>query len=219
MFVNAGQIRFIQMSTLADKIMKKVRGHGRGQWVGTPKDFLNLGSHDAVYKALSRLVEQGELRRIGHGLYDFPRTSKILNRPAPPNINAAINALKRRDNISIVPDGIVAANQLGLTNAVPAQNSYLTDGASRTVQVGGRTIQLHHASKTLMAWSNRPGAPVVQALHWLGRNVAASHEVIDILRKRISQDVKQDLIKGLNTLPSWMIPIVRQIDVGESVAL
>lgn len=208
------------MSTLADKIMKKVRGYGRGKWVGTPKDFLHLGSSDAVYKALSRLVKQGELRRIGHGLYDFPRTSKILNRPAPPNLDAAINALKRKDNISIVPDGIVAANQLGLTNAVPAQNSYLTDGASRTVKVGGRTIQLHHASKKLMAWINRPGAPVVQALHWLGRNVATNNnEVIDILRKRISQDIKQDLIKGLNILPSWMIPIVHQIDVGESVAL
>lgn len=206
------------MSSIADKIMKKVRGHGRGNWVGTPKDFLNLGSSDAVYKALSRLVKQGILRRVGRGLYDFPRISKILKRPVPANIDAAVDALKRRDNISIVPDGIVAANQLGLTNAVPARNSYLTDGASREIQVGKRTLQLHHASKNVMKWANRPGAPVVQALYWLGHRVATNVEVINTLRQRISNDVKQDLIEGLGILPSWMIPIVRQINLDESVA-
>ncbi|NJO98525.1 MAG: type IV toxin-antitoxin system AbiEi family antitoxin domain-containing protein [Pleurocapsa sp. CRU_1_2] len=200
------------MSSIAEKIMKKVRGHGRGNWVGTPKDFLDFGSGDAVYKALSRLVKLGKLRRVGRGMYDFPRIIKVLNRPAPTNIDAAVDALKRRDNISIVPDGIVAANRLGLTNAVPARNSYLTDGVSREIKIGKRTLELHHASKDVMIWANRPGAPVVQALHWLGHQVAKNTEVINILRQRISNDVKQDLMKGLNTLPSWMIPIIRQIN-------
>ena len=58
------------MSGIADKILNRVRGHGRGQWVCTPKDFIDLGSRDAVDKALSRLVKQNTLRRIGRGLYD-----------------------------------------------------------------------------------------------------------------------------------------------------
>jgi Family of unknown function (DUF6088) len=75
--------------------MRRVRAHGRGKWVCTPKDFLDLGNRAAVDQALSRLVKDGLLRRIGRGLYDFPRTSSVLNRPAPPNVDAAVDALVR----------------------------------------------------------------------------------------------------------------------------
>ena len=205
------------MSSIAEKILNRVRGHGRGKWVCTPKDFIDLGSRDAVDKALSRLVKQGSLRRVGRGLYDYPRTSKILQRPAPPNMNAVIDAIARRDNISILPDGIVAAHHLGLTNAVPAQHSYITNGESRTLKIGGRTLKLRHASQRLMAWQNRSGAPVVQALAWLGKNVAEDKDVVDTLRNRLSPETKQDLVDGIKLLPTWMIPVVRQVSSNESV--
>ena len=205
------------MNSIADKILNRVRGHGRGKWVCTPKDFIDLGSRDAVDKALSRLVKQGSLRRVGRGLYDYPRTSKILQRPAPPNMNAVIDAIARRDNISILPDGIVAAHHLGLTNAVPAQHSYITNGESRTLKIGGRTLKLRHASQRLMAWQNRSGAPVVQALAWLGKNVAEDKDVVDTLRNRLSPETKQDLVDGIKLLPTWMIPVVRQVSSNESV--
>ncbi|MDE0236531.1 MAG: DUF6088 family protein, partial [bacterium] len=108
------------MTTTADKIMKRVSAHGRGKWACSPTDFLDLGSREAVAQALSRLVKAGKLRRIGHGLYDMPRFSDVLNRPAPANVDAVVSALERRDGIQTMPDGLVAANQLGLTNAVPA---------------------------------------------------------------------------------------------------
>ncbi|AOY78744.1 MULTISPECIES: DUF6088 family protein [Moorena] len=206
------------MQGIAKKILNRVRGHGRGGWVCTPKDFVDLGSRDAVDKALSRLVKQGFLRRVGRGLYDYPRTSNILKRPAPPNIDAVVEALARRDGISIMPDGIVAAHQLGLTNAVPAQNSYITNGSSRTLQVGGRTIKLRHVSQRLMAWANRPGAPVVRALYWLGENIAADKDVVNTLHNRLSSDIKQDLAEGIKLLPTWMTPVVRQVSKGEGVS-
>ncbi len=116
------------MTAMADKIMRRVSVHGSGRWVCTPKDFLDLGSREAIDQALSRLVKAGRLRRVGHGLYDRPRISRVLNRPAPVDLEAAIAALARRDGVRIMPDGLVAANQLGLTNAVPAKVSYVTDG-------------------------------------------------------------------------------------------
>ena len=109
------------MTRMADKIMKKVSAHGRGKWVCTPKDFLDLGSRVAVDQALYRLVKAGQLRRVGHGLYDRPRFSEVLKRPAPVDLDAAVAALARRDGVRIMPDGLVAANRLGLTNAVPAK--------------------------------------------------------------------------------------------------
>ena len=68
----------------------------------------------------------------------------MLNRPAPVELDAAIEALARRDGVQILPDGLVAANQLGLTNAVPAKVSYETDGHSRTLEIDGRTVRFRH---------------------------------------------------------------------------
>jgi hypothetical protein len=200
------------MTSLADKIMKRVRGHGRSKWVCTPKDFLDLGSRAAVDQALSRLSKNGVLRRISRGLYDLPRMSGILNRPAPANIDAAVDALARRSNVKIVPDGILAANQLGLTNAVPAKALYITNGTTKTVNIGSRTIHLRHVSQRLIDWTNRPAACVVQALDWLGSSIADNPDTINILRKRVPDDLKRDLVDGKELLPSsWMISIVSKI--------
>jgi Family of unknown function (DUF6088) len=206
------------MISLIGKIMRRVRAHGRGKWVCTPKDFLDLGNRAAVDQALSRLVKNGLLRRIGRGLYDFPRTSSVLNRPAPPNVDAAVDALVRRDNVQVMPDGIVAANQLGLTNAVPAKTSYVTSGSTRTLKIGGRTVQFRHASQRLIAWANRPSAPFVQALYWLGKNVASDPGMIDTLRMKLSDAMKQDLMKSIDLLPAWMESIVRKIDLNRGIA-
>ncbi len=206
------------MASLPDKIMKRVRGHGRGNWVCTPKDFLDLGGRDAVDQALSRLVRHGKLRRVGRGLYDLPRVSAALKRPVPANVDAVVRALRRKDNIDVMPDGIVAAHGLGLTNAVPAKASYVTNGASRTVAVGRRTIHLRRVPPRVMAWHDRPGAPVVQALRWLGPQLASSPEVVALLSAHLTDDVKKDLQRDIHLLPSWAISIVTEVLSADRVA-
>lgn len=205
------------MISLADRIMRRIRSHGRGKWVSTPKNFLDLGHRAAVDKALSRLVKGGVLRRIGRGLYDWPRISGILNRPASPDVDGAVKAIARRDHIRVMPDGIVAANQLGLTNAVPAKTSYVTDGTTRILNVGGRTVSFRHVGAFIMRWSGRLGAPLVQALTWLGR-ANIDDQVVAQLRSRVPDAVLRDLSQGLDVLPRWMVPIVQSLSSDLSVA-
>lgn len=206
------------MTAVADKIMKRVSAHGRGKRVCSPTDFLDLGSREAVDQALSRLVKAGKLRRIGHGLYDMPRFSGVLKRPAPANMDAVISALERRDGVRIMPDGPVAANQLGLTNAVPAKVSYLTDGSSRTLKIDGTTIQFRHANPRVMQWSGKPAAPVFLALRWLGREAAADDQVVSTLKRRLPDKVKTDLEKNIGDLPGWAAPLARSIASDLSTA-
>ena len=204
------------MITTADRIMKRVSAHGRGKWVCSPRDFLDLGSREAVDQALSRLVKAGKLRRVGHGLYDMPRFSDVLKRPAPANMDAVISALERRDGVRIMPDGPVAANRLGLTNAVPAKASYVTDGSSRTVNIDGRTVQFRQANPRVMKWAGKPAAPVVQALRWLGREAAADARVVSTLRRDLPDKVKLDLKRNISDLPGWAVPLAHSIagDLG-----
>ncbi len=199
------------MTGITDKILKRVRAHGRGNLVCTPKDFLDLGSRVAVDQALSRLVKAGKLRRVGRGLYDLPRMSAVLKRPAPASLDAAIAAVARRDGVRIMPDGIVAANKLGLTNAVPAKADYVTDGATKKVRVGDRTVWLRHVGPSVMTWAGRPAAPVVQALRWLGPNAASDPRTVTILQRHLPDDVKKDLVRGMRYLPTWATPIIDKV--------
>lgn len=198
--------------------MNRIRAKGRGQWVCSPKDFLDLGSRAAVDQALSRLARHSELRRVGHGLYDLPRMSTVLKRPAPVDIDAAVSAIARRDGIRILPDGLAAANQLGLTTAVPAKASYVTDGATRTLRVDGRSIRLRHAGPKVMAWAGRPAAPVAQALRWLGPRAGSDPEVSALLRRKLPDRVKQDLIRHGALLPDWAGELVRGLAQPARVA-
>ena len=206
------------MASVAQMIMKSVSAHQRGKWVCSPKDFLSLGSREAVDQALSRLVGEGQLRRVGRGLYDMPRTSDVLKRPAPVDWDAAIAALERRDGVRIVPDGLTAANQLGLTNAVPAHASYLTDGATRTLKIDGRTARFRHASPGVMQWAGKPAASVAHALRWLGPRQAADPSVVSTLRRILPEDVKRDLVRNGSGLPGWALPLARSIEDDQAVA-
>lgn len=47
--------------------------------VFTNKDFRRLGSRDGIDQALSRLVKEQAVRRIGRGLYDLPRIHPEFN--------------------------------------------------------------------------------------------------------------------------------------------
>ena len=207
------------MTGIANKIIKRVSAHDGGRWVCTPKDFLDLGSREAVDQALSRLVKAGQLRRVAHGLYDIPRISNVLNRSAPVDLNAAIAALARRDGVRIMQDGLVFANQLGLTNAVPAKVSYVTDGHSRTLKIGGRTVRFRHAGPSVMQWAGRPSAPVVQALRWLGPRAAADEEIVSTLSHHLPDDVKLDLLHNSRDLPGWALPLARSIASNQAVAV
>ena len=207
------------MTSMADKIMTRVSSLPSGQRVCTPKDFLHLGSRGTVDQALSRLVKAGRLRRVGHALYDVPRISSVLKRLAPVDLDAAIAALARRDGVRIMPDGLVAANQLGLTDAVPAKASYVTDGHPRILKIDGRTVRFRHAGPGVMQWAGRPAAPVVQALRWLGPDAAADEQVASILIRRLPDNVKLDLLENSRNLPGWALPLARRITSDQTLAV
>jgi Family of unknown function (DUF6088) len=207
------------MKSIADRIMDQVRVRGRGNWVFTPKDFLAIGSRVAIDRALSRLVQSGQLRRIGWGLYDFPRHSEILKNFAPASLDATVQAISRRDQIRVMPDGIVFANQLGLINAVPAKSSYSSSGRTKTVQVGNRHVYLKHVNRKVIDWADRPGGQFVATVLWLDKAIAATPDMINLLRMRLADDVKQDLLQDLDLLPGWMVAIARQVCIDPDLAV
>jgi hypothetical protein len=178
----------------------------------TPRDFADLGSRDTVDKTLQRLTRSGKLRRIGRGLYDQPSFNSLTQKNNPPDPREVIDAIARRDQIRVLVDGMTAANDLGLTNAVPARIVVHSEARRRTIKLGQLEIQFKPTAASKLYWAGRPAMRIVQALHWLKDTVDQRDEKEKLVRqlKAIiyaqegSKAIRDDLQDGLSTLPTWM---------------
>ena len=200
---------------LKRQILDRIDGQTAAVW--TPVDFLDLGARAAVDKALQRLAAEGDIRRLGRGLYDRPKLNSLTNKPSDPHTRAIIDAVVRRDQARVVVDGMTAANDLGLTNAVPAQVTVLTDARLRPLQFGAQQIRFRQAAPSRLYWAGRPGMRVVQALYWLHDVLPTDQPVImKRLRNLLAHDghgtqIAADLRAGLSVMPIWMQSIVREL--------
>ena len=185
--------------------------------VWTPEDFADLGPRTAVDQALHRLVASRDLRRIARGFYDTPQNNRLTGKPTYPNPRDVIDALTRNGKVRVVVDGLTAANDLGLTDAVPAHIAVLTDGRLRPITLGNLTLDFQAAAPSRLYWAGRPAMRFVQALHWL-RDMLPSDD--GTLHKRLLSILKDpdhglaiqdDLRSGLSALPEWMRVIVRDL--------
>ena len=105
-----------------------------------------LARCSAVDLALHRPVSTRDVRRIARGLYDVPGINSLTGKPTSPDPHDVIDALTRKGKVRILVDGITAANDLGLTDAVPARIEVLTDGRLRPIKLGNLTLDFHYAA-------------------------------------------------------------------------
>jgi hypothetical protein len=200
---------------LKRQILDRVTAQAGAVW--TPVDFLGLGARAAIDKALQRLVADGDLRRLDRGLYDRPSVNSLTKKPATPPTRAIIDAVARRDQARLLIDGMTAANDLGLTTAVPAQVTVLTDARLKPIQLGAQQIRFKQAAPSRLYWAGRPAMRIVQALYWLQDVLPSNRQTISRqLRNLIAHHVQgaaiaSDLQTGLSAMPIWMQSIVRDL--------
>lgn len=196
-----------------------------GNEVWTANDFTALGSRSAVDKVLQRLVATGELRRIDRGLYDRPTKNELTGKPTVPDYRAVIRAVARRDKVRLLVDGMSAANDLGLTTAVPAQIEVLVDGRLKPIRLGNQVIHFKTAAPSRLFWAGRPAMRVVQALYWMQDLLSQKEERDRTMQKlhKILADkdqgnaIREDLQKGFSGVPIWMQPMISEL-VGKTTA-
>ena len=104
-----------------------------------PSDFKELGSSTAIRKALSRLVEQGHVERMGQGIYVIPTNDKVFGKVLP-SMEQLAEALAKKDHVKIKPSGQYALNKVGLSTQVPMRLVFLTSGNSKRIQIGKNAL-------------------------------------------------------------------------------
>lgn len=198
--------------SIHSRVLARIRARGRGH-VYVPADFLALNgaSRGSVDVALSRLAKEKALRRIGRGVYDYPKQHPRFGLRTPsPDIVAA--AVARSTNETLVVSDAVAANLLGLSTQVPAQAEYLTDGTSRVLHFDfgdgrGYAIRFKRTSPSRMIGANSKAGLALRALRFFG-----GEGVDDPALRRLRTVLEDQDIRHLRSLRprvgAWMSSVI-----------
>ncbi|MCD4779033.1 MAG: DUF6088 family protein [Candidatus Omnitrophica bacterium] len=86
----------------------------------------------------------------------------------------------------------------------------MTDGHSRTIQVGKRHIKLKKTTPKNMATAGKISGLVIQALRFIGQE-NIDDKVIGILKRKLTEQDKQILMADLRYAPAWIEKMIRRL--------
>jgi predicted transcriptional regulator of viral defense system len=195
------------MQSIEEQILNKINNYNRGK-IFFPDDFAAFGSSEAVRQALVRLKEEGELVRLAHGIYLYPKTDSQLG-VLKPTVEKIAEAIAKRDKAKIIPSGALALNKLGLSTQVPMNAVYLTDGSQRSIQIGNRKIKFKRTVPKNLKAKGEISSLVIQALKEIGKgNVTEQQKekITELLKKEKSEHLKYDI----KLAPVWIREIMER---------
>ncbi len=172
-------------------------------------DFTTLGSAAAVRKALERLTKAGRLRRIRRGFYDRPRPHPLLGETAPDPMQL-VRSVMKNTGAQWQVSGAYAANQLHLTEQVPARMVVLTNGVPRKIALGKLTLDFRRAAPRNLLGAGKTSGLVFQALRYLGKD-QVTPAIVARLQREIDPATKQELAKLAPKMAAWLRPLIPQI--------
>ena len=196
------------MKSIADKIINNIGKH-EANWCFSQKDFLDIAGRNAIEQAFYRLLKEGAIRRIGRGLYDVPCYSDLLKTTLSPDANQIAQAVARKFGWRIIPTGAQAANMLNLSTQVPMRVEYQSDGPTKDMTFGNRTIYFKRTAPKKLAASELGGL-LINALNCLGKeNVTL--DIIAKLGRRFDVKQKRQLLNDARFGSDWVFEAIRQI--------
>jgi len=199
------------MQVVITQIENKIKNFKRGK-IFFLDNFASFGTPDAVKKSLQRLVNSGLLVRLANGIYWYPKKEKELygiKISGKPTLDEIAKAIAKRDKARIVPTGLHALNLLNLSNQVPANVVYLTDGTARKIRIDeGKGILFKHTSEVKrLAYKSEYLMLIVSALREIGEN-KITDEQLTIVKEHFLHITKQEFEADIKLIPVWIRKIL-----------
>lgn len=182
----------------------------RLNYVFIASDFFDIANYETVRSTLNRLVENAEIVRIIKGVYYKPNYIALIDEYEAPSVNEVAYALARKYNWSIAPSGNTALNLLGLSTQVPAKWTYISDGRYVNFTFNNITIEFKRKSNGNISKMTVLTAMVIQAIKTIGKDKVTS-EQIEILKKKLSDKEKRDLIENGKSTSVWVYDVLKRI--------
>ena len=176
------------------QIETKVKRSKPGQ-IFLPSDFKDLGTSTAIRKALSRLVKQKVLIRMGQGIYTISINDKIFG-DVLPSIEEIAAAIAKKEHVKIMPTGQYALNKIGLSNQVPTKLIFLTNGTKKNISIGKNAIVFQPTSSKKLAMIGSITSLLLLGLEELDLDKISEtdiNKIIYLLKKENIKKLKHDL--------------------------
>jgi hypothetical protein len=177
-----------------------------------PTDFRGTGTEDAIKKALSRLTQQGILKRLAHGIYYVPKIDPVLGELSP-GADDVVKMLAKKEKIRVRPAGAYALHRLGLTTQVPTKLVYITDGHSRFFKLGKMQIKFKATTAKKLSTIGKISSLAIQALEELGtENVDANTEakLHELLKNEDPKKLKHDLALAPAKVNDYIVKLLKK---------
>ena len=197
----------IMQESVEKRVLNQIDGFDPGK-VFFAETFLEISNAKAINKALELLAKKDKIARVATGIYTKPKISDVLGRLTPPTEDIAA-AIAKRDRARIVPTGNYALHALGLSTQVPLKIVYLTDGASRKIDLGNRSIIFKKTAPKNLEAKGPISRLVIQALKAIGKNRVQPFEEKKIATL-LSKEKKEYLEHDILLAPEWIRKIMRK---------
>lgn len=182
--------------------------------VFTTVDFADVIENSRVGVILSRLEEDGVIRRVMRGIYDKPVYNDFLKEYIAPSPSLVAEALARNFGWTIVPCGDTALNILGLSTQVPAAWSYVSDGTYKEYTYDNTTIKFKRTTNKEISKLSYKTALIVQALKALGKD-NIDDTIINKLKNDLTDEEKTTALLEAKAATSWIYEYIKQICKGD----
>lgn len=194
---------------ITKNIQDRITTKGKG-WIFSAMDFTDMANRNVVDQTLSRLSKKDAIRKLATGLYDVPRINQRFG-ALPPNPDSVAKAIAKKFGYQIQVNPAQAAHDLGLSQQVPTQLVYLTDGLSKVVKVGNQTLRFVRVSHKKMLGAGTKVGFIIQALYYFGKDRLDDASMIKRVRALLNDKDKDMLITLVPRVPLWMQPTLRRI--------
>jgi hypothetical protein len=193
-------------------IADAIRAQGAG-FVFTARYFsCQADNVSVVTTALSRLVKKGVIRRLAHGLYDYPQVHNHLGYLMP-SVARIVEAVQASDAIEVQPTGAYAANLLGISTQVPLRIEFLTNGPKKRIQVGNQEIVFRPTTPKNMVGAGTKAGLILHALRYLG-NENVTPAVLVQIKGQLSESDFPDIAKQAQFAPAWITKHMKSLREG-----
>ena len=203
----------MSVSSSANIIKTRIMNSPDGS-VFTTVDFADVIENSRVGVILSRLEEDGVIRRVMRGIYDKPVYNDFLKEYLAPSPSLVAEALARNFGWTIVPCGDTALNILGLSTQVPAAWSYVSDGTYKEYTYDNTTIKFKRTTNKEISKLSYKTALVVQALKALGKD-NIDDTIINKLKNDLTVEEKATALLEAKAATSWIYEFIKQICKGD----
>lgn len=181
-------------------IQQQIQHYEQGE-LFTTEAFLALGSRAAIDKSLSRLVEQGSIERVARGVFVKPKINRFTGKVLP-EVTQVVELIADHNGEVIQLHGAEAARRFKLSTQMPTTPVFYTNGSTRELHIGNRTVKLIHTSnqRKLQHAGSKVGM-ALSALWYLGKDTVTP-STVEKVRNAMSEE--EFMLLQDCKMPAWL---------------